>query len=73
MINQPMAEEEEGAEIEEDGLDDPHTLKTTQKMKMNISLLNNQRLLALIARNWGTTQMNAKFHRRTSQRKIKRK
>ena len=72
-----MAEEEEGAEIEEDGLDDPHTLKTTQKMKMkmkmNRSLLNNQRLLALIARNWGTTQMNAKFHRRTSQRKIKRK
>ena len=72
-----MAEEEEGAEIEEDGLDDPHTLKTTQKMKMkmkmNRSLLNNQRLLALIARNWETTQMNAKFHRRTSQRMIKRK
>ena len=35
--------------IEEEGVDAPHTQKMTQKMKMDISLTTNQRLLAIIA------------------------
>ena len=57
----PMAEEEEGEEIEEEGVDGPHTLKMTQKMKMNRSLKTNQRLPVTTAKSLDTTQMNANF------------
>ena len=67
-----MVEKEEGEEIEEEGMVGPHTLRMTPKMKMNRSLKTNQRLLVTIARSLDTTQMNANFQRRTSQRRIKR-